>query len=741
MSENQSFYSIETPEAPQPATQTSDITQAVPSISLPKFEADLERSRVYQRTGDPSIGLSSRESIATSKADSAFSGVSLAQISVLSAITVPVHSDEISNAQHYVFSEAKSSKAAKQRYLSPSSALYKSCSSNVIGSWSESRRRIFNWNLLQFEVQFEIPVIFVCPPTNSRGPIRVQSIFFIDGSEGSRSASRSDLPDWAVSPHVTESRRNVGITNSDHASWLVLLNLLHQMEADSRSWQDEQYRRCPPPANAENVDSVPNDIAGSYTLAVAIQRRVKKWTTLPAGLSNPFAVTTISHLVEIAAMLGVYWIEFNRTNDNYRAVSSSFTLSGSEVPGVGLVFTFKQHRPIRFESNRVVPVDEVKDFCFGFVPTIYLRNHHYRRLNLSTPEPRDPSMLNFASNVAIAETLGSIGCNIKTVNCFAESSTARVSHLFPSKSSPLKDCIQLSSMSDRVFAVVFEIVGMLSQTLHVRKSAFRFLPNPTCFRWDKTNASMIRLLDAYAKQMHLLQIDTPESTTFVRNTIQRNIGSIQELTRTYDIDGSPDLSLMDVLHSALDDMDEILTASSMRPQPIAVEEFGSETIQDTRRARVRDVLRIHIQAVFKRFNDWAPNMNSSIEEDAEQSLFTKIDTVAPELQQHRLMEAYFRVVRRQVITATRREDTTAGPSGSEETRSHTNVSAQEASTAGGDRQMALFALDSGELSPEDIWCTLVFRMICWHMLHDFHKDDVQIPKSELQGSRQPVFIV
>lgn len=41
---------------------------------------------------------------------------------------------------------------------------------------------------------------------------------------------------------------------------------------------------------------------------------------------------------------------------------------------------------------------------------------------------------------------------------------------------------------------------------------------------------------------------------------------------------------------------------------------------------------------------------------------------------------------------------------------------------------------------DDIWCTLVFRMICWLMLHDFSKSDQQISRSELLGSRMPVYI-
>ena len=50
----------------------------------------------------------------------------------------------------------------------------------------------------------------------------------------------------------------------------------------------------------------------------------------------------------------------------------------------------------------------------------------------------------------------------------------------------------------------------------------------------------------------------------------------------------------------------------------------------------------------------------------------------------------------------------------------------------------------GEESPksdaQSIWCTLVFRMLCWLLLHDFHEKDVQIPKSELFSNQLLVYI-
>lgn len=39
-----------------------------------------------------------------------------------------------------------------------------------------------------------------------------------------------------------------------------------------------------------------------------------------------------------------------------------------------------------------------------------------------------------------------------------------------------------------------------------------------------------------------------------------------------------------------------------------------------------------------------------------------------------------------------------------------------------------------------IWISLIFRMLCWLLLHDFDKADAKIVPSDLQGSRMPIFI-
>lgn len=39
-----------------------------------------------------------------------------------------------------------------------------------------------------------------------------------------------------------------------------------------------------------------------------------------------------------------------------------------------------------------------------------------------------------------------------------------------------------------------------------------------------------------------------------------------------------------------------------------------------------------------------------------------------------------------------------------------------------------------------VWISLIFRMLCWFLLHDFDKSDIKIVPADLIGSRMPVYI-
>ncbi|KAK1675333.1 hypothetical protein BDP55DRAFT_162771 [Colletotrichum godetiae] len=642
-----------------------------------------------------------------------------------------------------------------QQYFA-SAAGYSSCGSKVIGKWSESKQRKIKFTEFRFEVLFEAPVIFLCPPTNKKGPVKGESIIFIDGSEKSLLYSRSELQDEkGVSDNKEITKQSVHTADNERASWVALLSALQEMEYKSREWQKRQYTDVvygKPPKGSdqledpENVTNILKEVSEKYTLTVAIQKKRRSWDTMPSNVKKPYATTTWCHMVEMLAMLGVYWVEFNRTNDRYRAEGNGYTITGEKVSDLGIMFTFQVYGRSRFENNRVIPVDETKELCFGFLPTIYRATSDNRRLKFPNDEPRDLSTLNFASNHEIAETLVLIGCNTNTVNYFSSTSTARVGHLFP---------------------VAFEIVGMLGRTLHIEKSAFRLLPNPTHYRWDTKNFSLTRLLEAYTMQMNKLKSDQP-TPSLVGRAIRRNIRKINGLIKKHAATSAnwPSLPLMDALHEALNDTDEILTArakvsrptapprvdSMMTGKPSVFEPNAEGAIESARREMVQDVLRSHIQEVLGGFNEKPektaqkpPGNAATIENRVRSQLrFEDIDAAPPELKQEKLMEVYFRLVRRKVIevsreSSDRREQPIVGFGGLKK-RNQTNFSTRTVETIDDEEPISLHELGEEEVTHEDIWCTLIFRMICWLMLHDFHKKDIQVSKSELLGSRLPVYI-
>jgi cell division control protein 24 len=65
------------------------------------FENDLGASRVYRRAQRDTMDFSFRSSIAHTNGWSIFSGLSLSDISIISAIALPLYPEEVENAQHY----------------------------------------------------------------------------------------------------------------------------------------------------------------------------------------------------------------------------------------------------------------------------------------------------------------------------------------------------------------------------------------------------------------------------------------------------------------------------------------------------------------------------------------------------------------------------------------------------------------------------------------------------------------
>jgi hypothetical protein len=315
-----------------------------------------------------------------------------------------------------------------QQYVA-SAAGYSNCGESVMGRWHESKKRKFRATELRFEVEFETPVFFVCPATNQRGPIKNQPIKFVSGTPESLQETRALLPKEEEAQRQSLQESTVHTADNERASWVVLLSQLQSMEKDSQEWQLGHYGANPPQRQPPLAFS-------QHTLAVALQAKKRSWDTMPAGVKKPYATTTMCHLLEIVAMMGIHWKEFDRSRERYRAEGNGYILTGTNVPELGIMFTLQVTGKSRFRENRVIPVDEVKELCCGYVSTLFQEKKDTRRVEVIDAEIKDDkdtkdlSFLQLGSLDEIAETMVLIECNTDTAKYF-RSPDAKHGHLFP----------------------------------------------------------------------------------------------------------------------------------------------------------------------------------------------------------------------------------------------------------------------------------------------------------------------
>ncbi|KAL7918557.1 hypothetical protein ACQKWADRAFT_236312 [Trichoderma austrokoningii] len=637
---------------------------------------------------------------------------------------------------------------------------YSLCNEKVMGGWAKTKTRRFRLDELRFEVQFDVPVIFVSPPTNKHGPVVDADIYYLDGSEKSQIDTNTTAKlDLRKEYHDRSRKEQIHTSDNEIAAWYVLLFAAQRMEVESREWQEGEYKAFGPPSDL--FPPKPPALASHHTLAVAVQRKRKSWDTMPISVNKPYATTTMCHLIEMMAAIGVYWKEFDRKRDRYWGEGNGFMILGERLSDPGLIFSFQVNGQCTFKRNRVVPVDEIKELCFGYVPTVYREKDDQRRLKPPSDEQQNLTTLLMGSSREISETLTAIGCNNNTTRVFLEEGR-RTSHLFP---------------------ISFEILGMLSRIFHIESSNFTFLPNPTPHSWDNRSVSLPRMLSAFFSKT---QPGGGEPNSRIITRYRRHITEI--LNYQSEEKALDRWLLLKSLHAALDDTDEVLTARTrLQRHNDHYTEGDSEKShnlppntesQDSRRELVQDVLRHHIQEVLRLLNQQEDlNTDGQSNRESGRALsptprirvptrpFEAMDEAGPDDRQQILMDVYFNHVRPAVTlnaALNRRSSITKSPlsihsrpqslARESENRDHSpSVRGNHVEFAEEKRNISVMVEDAPEIlyegslaglevSHDDIWCTLVFRMICWLMLHNFNKKDVQLPKSELMGSRMPVYI-
>lgn len=246
---------------------------------------------------------------------------------------------------------------------------------------------------------------------------------------------------------------------------------------------------------------------------------------------------------------------------------------------------------------------------------------------------------------------------------------------------------------------------MIGQIFHIKDLCFRYIPNPCYCVWSTRGFSLQRLLVSYLKYLQEDPDMARGQLPFPVNTLLSSKTSIQSKVTTSQ---SYSWQTQDALHSVLDQLDDIL-------EPNCVD--GTDT---SRLSLTQDILGAHFQEVLSQMNT-KPSPSSSA------TAFPCFEGPNTNDKEDLLMKTYFQQILPAVLRTISAEFFAAKTSDSE-----FHIVKGEAA------QAAEYA--AHVLASKEVWYTLVLRMICWLMLHEFDRDDVQILKGDLFGSRLPVYI-
>ena len=232
---------------------------------------------------------------------------------------------------------------------------------------------------------------------------------------------------------------------------------------------------------------------------------------------------------------------------------------------------------------------------------------------------------------------------------------------------------------------------MLGRSIRPRGSPFRTLPNPLPSRWDTSTFSPPRLLTAFVNT-----ITSGQGTyTELVPGLSELAGSISSLRVDERLKPETDPEVAEVLHTALGWCDEWL----------------AEPRDAGTKREIIFVIRTHLAVVATQLR----SEEMAKQQGPQSPTLADLGTVPMDEREPLLMEVYFSAIFKKMME--------------EELSPWKQVKLRGGgySPPGGARAAAL-------------WLVLMLRMVCFLNLHTFHPGDVQLPKSDVMGTRLPVYI-
>jgi hypothetical protein len=218
---------------------------------------------------------------------------------------------------------------------------------------------------------------------------------------------------------------------------------------------------------------------------------------------------------------------------------------------------------------------------------------------------------------------------------------------------------------------------MLGKAFRIHGSNFRMLPNPTTDFWTKRT-----FLKASWKITRLMEVFQEKLTELINSEGSAEEHEIVEISRTWKristlLNGKGDDELpLDVCEAIHDALD--------KRTDYLLHKIDQQTILS--------VIVAHLTIVMTVLEDQSSPLNNIVLANKEESL----------------LSYYFYHVRPAVIG---------------------NLDSAGKPLSRKDKELR-----------NTIWISLIFRMLCWLLLHDFDKQDIRVVPTDMKGSRMPIYI-
>ncbi|GIZ36864.1 hypothetical protein CKM354_000033000 [Cercospora kikuchii] len=545
---------------------------------------------------------------------------------------------------------------------------YRLCGEGIMGLWGKKTKRVFTWNEFRFKVMMRTPILFVAPPNNTRGPVPERPVYNITGSLQSYEETHCRVPSQQADDAKAGAMK-VHTADDEHASWVVFMEALQKAEVEGRQWDLGFSKKTA--RDSSLMREVPS------TMVVQVQEKKRSWDQMPDAVRKPFATSNISHIVEMAALLGMQWVTFDQDTWNLRAEGNGYMLLSQTVWGLGVSLSFAVTGKASFAENRMIPCPAVKQMLFGSVETIF-----------------DGLQLNFEPKKAAWEDMFVTQRTLRSLKLDRKS----IERYFSRKEHSV------------IRSVSFEMIAMLSKVFRIPGTNYKRLPNPTPDPW-------------------LNDLSACKIQSEFQGNIARMIHEAQSpsnvLARLNWVDAIWQESLQPVWQSnpseiSIDMRDAVQSAIS------AIDNEFLHTYGET---QILFIAGAHVSVVLEEISDPKSFLHSR-DCDTEEEIWHHYFYVIRE----KVINFQGSSVRERAVEKTGNIAALLSPDNEKAGLGNGNANGMVS------KPNSIHSVSKGSLR-EEIWLMLMFRMSLWWLLHDFDEKDALILPPRLMGSRMPVYIL